>query len=277
MRLQTNDMSLRAAGFGPPPRVPRKRLKAHQARALIRLRELGALNLWRAANGILLLNYRTFVRVIIDALAHVGDASRRCVCVADVRAALPRDVADEISDVEILRHISTVLLGSRMLVASDAGQLVELVELERRELEREGVVFRTLNPRDETHFARSQRRAERRRMKARERMTEYRKKLKNKGANCVTNPDVTSASKVTLLVTPHSSEKEASRADVTFKLSGIPGAVVAALARGADLSTSELIHATGGNAAAVKVALGRLVKRGLVVRVGRGLYRAQAP
>lgn len=275
MRLQTNDISLRAAGFGPPPRAMRKRLKAHQARALIRLREIGALNLWRAANGILLLDYRTFVRVIIDALAHVGDASRRCVCVSDVRAALPRDVAGEISNAEILRHISTVPLGSRLLAASDAGRLVELVEIERRELEEEGMVLRTLNPRDETHFARSQRRAARRRLKARLRNVEYRKRKQTSGAKCVSLDVATSLANVANQRDDSIDMKAASRAVATSDETQA-GRVHAAIVAGC-ASVAEIVTNTNLDHRVVRPLLTRLLKARRIERAGRGRYRARAP
>lgn len=136
------------------------RLTAQQARAVLRLREIAVLSAWRARHGVDLLTVENFVHVIIDALAHASDVSRRCVCLSDIRALLPRGpVALDMREAQILFLISNVSLGERLMSATEAGRAVELVEIERAEIESEGLVIQTLYPRDETAFPGSQSKA----------------------------------------------------------------------------------------------------------------------
>lgn len=259
-----------------PPRASRKPVTAEQVRALLRLREIGALSRWRTRNGADLLEPNSFIRVIIDALARVSDVSKRCVSVSDIRALLPRDEVEINIDDDGLRDlISSAPLGHNMLPASDAGQLVELVEVERVEIEAEGLVIQTLHPRDEDACARRARREARRREKTRLRNIKLRESRRNTRVNSVTLKVATSLANVANQHDASIDMKAASRAVATSDETQA-GRVHAAIVAGC-ASVAEIVTNTNLDHRVVRPLLTRLLKARRIERAGRGRYRARAP
>lgn len=252
------------------------RLSALEGRAVRRLSEMSELAHWRHRYGIMLTNPLGWIVTVANALAALALTRGGPVTANMVMARLPPLDKANVTMEAVLAVMEEPHRPVRLIPANEAGRLVELVEIERAELEKKGVVISTVEARDESPEARALRRAARRREMTRARNVSWRDNQKQQRTKRVTSNAAISHN-VATSERDASYKKGQSRPNVatssTFR--GQAAAVRAAISDGHD-SVPNICQATGLARGTVAPLLSRLVKIGAIERRGRGAYAAPA-
>lgn len=261
-------------------RLPKWRLRrelkftGEEGAAARRLKQLGAIARFRTDHGIFS-EPLGWLCVVCDALAVLGShhdrfrsEARRLV----VEGVVAPD-GEYLSPAEVEAALDAANHRDRLLSNRSAGREIGLRVAELIAIRRASGMAITLHPVDESSEERSARLAQQKREAAAQRK---RRQRAREHAKCVT-PFVTLrcvgpekvTSKVTKPVTPVNIYTQR---DEDLRPEGAPSAVMVALAAGC-VTVSELTEATGCSPASVRMALGRLVRRGTILKASRGKYQ----
>lgn len=205
------------------------------------------------------------IEVAADALHALDGTGYLAPTEKDLRGQIPPGL--EADEGEVRAALARARPLGRILTNERAGSLLRLTSNERATLDADGVPIRTMTPVDETAGDR----ATREREKTRIRVARCREIKRQQRANGVTTMNVTSATNVTLPVTGLPTGQKRYRQNVTLRSGKGPEAVLGAVLAGCT-TIHEIAAASGADTDAVKQALGRLVRRGLIKKLGRGRY-----
>jgi DNA-binding transcriptional ArsR family regulator len=230
-------------------------LSSSQLRACTRLRELRDLADWRRRNGVGIDDPLGWVRLVLDAIAVLQGCRRwefTTTCVRQELFGHP-DLLGVIAE-EIDALIDRAGPGTRVVSAAEAGRRIQLVAIELSWIERDRLVFRTIDPHDETAEDRAVRRAARRRAKTRERVARFRARIAN----------------ATNSVTPSKKGRERYIQNVAKT----PAKILCLLAERSEMALADFATLIPEPPATLRMALSRMVRAGQVERAGRGRYRS---
>lgn len=205
------------------------------------------------------------IEVAADALHALDGTGHLAPTEKDLRGQIPPGL--EADEGQLRAALARARPLGRILTNERAGSLLRLTSSERATLDADGVPIRTMTPLGET----AGERADRDREKTRLRNIRWREIKRKQRANGVTAGNVTSNANVTFSVTGLSKEKQRHAANVTFRSGKGPEAVLSAVLAGCT-TIPEMAAFSGAGTDAVKQALGRLVRRGLIKKLGRGRY-----
>lgn len=246
------------------PAAPRPQFTRLQARAALRITEIAHLARLRHRLGGDV-DVAGLIEVAADALHALDGTGHLAPTANDLRGQIPPGLAAD--EGELRAALARARPPGRILTNERAGSLLGLTSNERATLDADGVPIRTMTPIDETAGDR----ATRQREKTRLRVARCREIKRQQRANGVTPANVTSAANVTFPVTGLPTGEKRYAANVTFRSSKGPEAVLGAVLAGCT-TIPEIAAFSGADTDAVKQALGRLVRKGLIMKFSRGRY-----
>lgn len=245
-------------------------LTCTQGRAARRLKETAALLRWRGEYGVIS-EHEGAMKVVANALAVLSGTG---IWRADVPTAAVYLGGVGGDGAELAGALWAASPSDRLLPDDEAGRLLGLVLLELRDIQARGLTL-TMHPVDETAEDRDLRRIARKRETAAARMRAYwaRKRGARVGLQPANSPIPGDATNPVRPFTPKKRNTGGKRAgsSVAFRTGSGCDLVAAAVAAGAK-TPPDIARATSLNATAIRVALCRLVKAGVIVRVQRGVY-----
>lgn len=245
-------------------------LTCTQGRAARRLKETAALLRWRGEYGVIS-EHEGAMKVVANALSVLSGTG---IWRADVLTAVAYlgDVGGDTAG--LAGALWAASLCDRLLPDDEAGRLLGLVLVELRDIQARGLTL-TMHPVDETAEDRALRRIARKRETAAARMRAY--WVRKRGARAGLQPaNSLSSGNATNPVRPFTPKYritggKRAGSNVAFRTGSGCDLVAAAVAAGAK-TPPDIAGVTSLNATAIRVALCRLVKAGVIVRVQRGVY-----